>query len=149
MKRNTPRINGFTLIELMIVVAIIGVLAAVAIPKFAELVTKAKESKVKAGLGALRSAISIYYSDVQAYPDDLPTALLTDEKYIDSIPSYSIPAVSGVPSSGHDNKTGITSTFDDSASGAWYYTLPGNPYEGSVFVNCSHPDTKSSPWSSY
>ena len=58
-------VKGFTLIELMIVVAIIGILAAIAIPKFADLVTKSKESAVKGSLGSVRSAISIYYSDTE------------------------------------------------------------------------------------
>ena len=64
--------KGFTLIELMIVVAIIGVLAAVAIPKFANLIRKAKEASAKGQLGAVRSAVSIYYGDLEGnWPVDL------------------------------------------------------------------------------
>ena len=55
--------GGFTLIELMIVVAIIGLLAAIALPKFANLVTKAREATIKGKLGSLRSALSLYYAD--------------------------------------------------------------------------------------
>ncbi|HND63455.1 MAG TPA: prepilin-type N-terminal cleavage/methylation domain-containing protein, partial [Elusimicrobiota bacterium] len=63
----TPRrfryLRGFTLIELMLVVAIIGLLAAIAIPKFANLVVKAKEASVRGKIGSVRSAMSIYYAD--------------------------------------------------------------------------------------
>ena len=60
---------GFTLIELMIVVAIIGILAAIAIPKFASLIRKSGEGASKGNLGSLRSALSIYYGDMEGqYP---------------------------------------------------------------------------------
>ena len=55
--------KGFTLIELMIVVAIIGILAAIAIPKFAQMLEKSREGATKGNLGAIRSAVSIYYGD--------------------------------------------------------------------------------------
>ena len=61
--------KGFTLIELMIVVAIIGILAAIAIPKFADLIKKSKEGATKGSLGALRSALTIYYGEQEGiYP---------------------------------------------------------------------------------
>ncbi len=61
--------KGFTLVELMIVVAIIGILAAVAIPKFAQMLEKSREGATKGNLSAIKSAVSNYYADQQGnYP---------------------------------------------------------------------------------
>jgi type IV pilus assembly protein PilA len=56
------RKSGFTLIELMIVVAIIGILAAIAIPNFLRFQLKAKSSEGKTNLAAIRTAEQSYYS---------------------------------------------------------------------------------------
>ncbi|MBK7546276.1 MAG: prepilin-type N-terminal cleavage/methylation domain-containing protein [Elusimicrobia bacterium] len=63
MRPGRGRPWGFTLIELMLVVAIIGLLASIAIPKFGKLIIRSKEAAVKGKLGSLRSAISIYYAE--------------------------------------------------------------------------------------
>src|ERR1700730_3653945 len=94
IKQMTKR--GFTLIELMIVVAIIGILAAIAIPKFSQLITKSNEANTKGNLGAMRSALSIYYGDMEGwYPTDSLTTLTTSSKYLSTIPIAKIPVVAG------------------------------------------------------
>ena len=76
--------KGFTLIELMIVVAIIGILAAIAIPNFLRFQLKAKSSEGKTNLAAIRTAEQSYYSEFGIYvsatvsPTDTMMNLKTD-----------------------------------------------------------------------
>jgi type IV pilus assembly protein PilA len=67
MKKFHNRKGGFTLIELMIVVAIIGILAAIAIPNFLRFQLKAKSSEGKTNLAAIRTAEESYYSEFGEY----------------------------------------------------------------------------------
>jgi type IV pilus assembly protein PilA len=59
--------KGFTLVELMIVVAIIGILAAIAIPNFLQFRLKAKTSEAKSNLGAIRSTEVAYFAEWNVY----------------------------------------------------------------------------------
>ena len=60
--------QGFTLIELMIVVAIIGILAAIAIPQYAEYTNRAKVSEGLQLSNGVKTAIAEYYSSMAAWP---------------------------------------------------------------------------------
>ena len=64
MKRGA---KGFTLVELLVVVAIIGILAAIAIPQFSQYRKKAYDSTAKSDLRNLVSAEEAYYADNQVY----------------------------------------------------------------------------------
>ena len=59
--------KGFTLIELMIVVAIIGILAAIAIPNFLKFQAKSKQSEAKTNLGAIYTGQIAYFGEQNVY----------------------------------------------------------------------------------
>ncbi|HET8761958.1 MAG TPA: prepilin-type N-terminal cleavage/methylation domain-containing protein [Gemmatimonadales bacterium] len=61
--------KGFTLIELLIVVVIIGILAAIAIPKFAATKDKAKLASIKSDIRNIETAEEAYFADNAAYGD--------------------------------------------------------------------------------
>ncbi len=61
--------KGFTLVELMIVVAIIGILAAIAIPQFAKYRARAQNSAALSDLRNMRTDLEGFYAEWQAYPN--------------------------------------------------------------------------------
>lgn len=77
--------RAFTLIELLIVVAIIAILAAIAVPNFLEAQTRAKVSRVKSDLRTITTAIQSYAVDNNAYPPHLifPGGVETEVNYPD------------------------------------------------------------------
>ncbi|MDF1554117.1 MAG: prepilin-type N-terminal cleavage/methylation domain-containing protein [Deferrisomatales bacterium] len=70
------RRNGFTLVELMIVVAILGILAAIAVPTYRGYVATAKQSEAKANLETLRLLEEQYFADNRTYLAGADTAAL-------------------------------------------------------------------------
>ena len=60
--------NGFTLIEMLVVIAIIGILASLAIPNMTKARNKAKEAEVKANLHVIQAALERFYTDNAQYP---------------------------------------------------------------------------------
>jgi len=60
--------SGFTLVELMIVIVIVGILAAVAVPIYQSNINKAKMTECDAALGTIRTGLRVYYAANNAYP---------------------------------------------------------------------------------
>jgi general secretion pathway protein G len=76
--------SGWTLIELMVVIALIMILSTMALVQYRNSVTYAKEATLKSQLFIMRDAIDQYYADKGKYPDSLQT--LVSESYIRAMP---------------------------------------------------------------
>ena len=84
MSRIRKQSAGFTLMELMIVMAIIGILMLVAVPRFTSAIKMAKESVLKEDLHVMRAAIDSYTMDKQKAPQTLDD--LIQDGYLKSVP---------------------------------------------------------------
>lgn len=146
---------AFTLIELMIVVAIIGILAAIAIPRFSVVIKRSQEGATKGNLAMLRSALSVYYADNEGvYPADDLAALTANGKYLKEIPYAYVPdaghAKNNVVENNDDWGMGSMLVMDRGAWFYWNWEAPLSPRrKGDLWIACSHQDLKLTPWSAY
>jgi general secretion pathway protein G len=101
LSQNTNQESGFTLVELMVVMLIIGVLAAIAIPSFISSIKNAKEAVLKEDLHVLRNAIDSYTMDKSKAPQSLDD--LVQSGYLKTIPKDPMT---------HSSETWVTSTDD-------------------------------------
>jgi prepilin-type N-terminal cleavage/methylation domain-containing protein len=155
--------KAFTLVELMIVVAIIGILAGIAIPRYMNFIRRSREGATKGNLGALRSALNIYYSDNEGiFPpataagfNAAPFIGTSANNYLDAIPQATEDC--DQYATHKNNGMGVAyGQFTTAATnvGGWQYnagfaatnfsTAPAK-----LFTNCSRTDSKSTIISSW
>jgi prepilin-type N-terminal cleavage/methylation domain-containing protein len=135
MKFNKTKTHGYTLIELMMVVVIISLIASITAPRFDILLTKAYQSKSKGNLGNLRSALNLYYADLEShwplmeYPegdsfysnDHISLSTILAPKYISVIPTPKF--------NDHTNQyNGRPINYDDAADTLMSLTPPKDVY---------------------
>jgi len=132
------RSKGFTLIELMIVVAILGILAAIAIPRFAQMIEKAKEGATKGNLATIRSSCSIYYGDNEGiYPDAIDVAAFGT--YLSRVPPAKATPL------GNTNAVTAVTAAPSAAGVGWAYCSSS----GESWGNSTATDTKGLSFTTY
>jgi general secretion pathway protein G len=80
----TGRRRGFTLLELLVVMAIIATLLTIAVPRYFRSLQRSREAVLQQDLTALRESIDRFYGDTGKYPQTL--AVLVEKHYLRSIP---------------------------------------------------------------
>jgi len=90
--RPSSSADGFTLIELMVVMVLIALLLTIAVPRYFGTIDTGKASVQRQNISAIRDAIDKYYGDIGKYPETLQD--LVDKKYLRSVP---VDPLTGLP----------------------------------------------------
>lgn len=116
--------RGFTLVELLVVIVVLAVLAAIVLPKFMNSGQRAKESALRSDLKLLRNAVSLYDADTGYYPSSLADLSATS-----------------APSNGLDASGNQQSINASDWHGPYLQTIPDDPISGSAFTYSSTSPT--------
>lgn len=127
---SSRRQRGFTLVELMVVMAIIAVLMAVAVPSFISAIRSAKEAALREDLHTLRDAIEQYTEDKEAAPQSLDD--LVQAGYLKSLPidpmTHSNTTWTGDQSDAYSSLDQSQTGINDVHSGSDLVGSNGEPY---------------------
>ncbi len=129
----TVKTKGFTLIELIIVMVILGILAMIAIPKYLDLTWTAKEGATKGAVGALRSVIAMKYGESAATGTLVfPSSLSASDFAGNQLPMNKCNGKNGIAVV----TTAPSGTVEDTTNGFWYIQSTGS---SGAYANASAP----------
>jgi MSHA pilin protein MshA len=127
MKSQRRRQTGFTLIEMIAVIVILGILAAVALPRFMGMGTEARMAKMRSAVGSVNTALGLYHAKWLANPGSLAVGSTFDGYPLTAAPVNGYPAVADIAglaglAAADFNSTAVPGTISDSTLAACSFT---------------------------
>lgn len=111
------KMRGFTLVELLIVIVILAVLAAIAIPRFMDSGLRSKEASLRGNLKLCRNAIELFHNDTSAWPSSMADLTVTT-----------------APASGKDSAGAAKSIAAADYKGPYLQSVPTDPVSGAAIT---------------
>jgi len=127
---------GFTLIELVIIIVVLGILAAIAIPKYQDISSDAKEAACRGALGGLRSGVTIFYANQAVTTGTATWPTATDINTVGTVMEQEIPKNPYCADADHPDSIVTTASTRGTLVGSdcgWAY----NPATGELWPNTS------------
>jgi len=145
--------RGFTLVELAIVIAILGILAMYAIPKYQGMVEEARTAQAKAQLGTVRSALAIYYAKNSGkFPASLGGTLFAEG----TVPEVeatkadgTVVKSNGVVTGDGDGVVDPTNNTELTDAGGWVYDVKTDLTQADVRINAKGTGVDGKHWYEY
>ena len=146
MSKWNKKRRGFTLVELVIVIAILGILAMYALPKYQGIIKEARSSEARAQLGSVRSALGIYYAknhgQFPTYDVFVSGSIFADGK----VPEVEITRKDGIVVRNNKVKDGghqvpLTSfSWHPEIYGCWRYAVTSDHTQADIRLNSKYRD---------
>jgi len=123
--------KGFTLIELVIIIVVLGILASVAIPKYKSIVAESREASCRGALGGLRSGISIFYANTAVTTGTATWPVMDSLRTAGVVMEQSLPTNPYQTNAPDSIVTGVTKGTIVGTRGGWAY----KPSTGEIWAN--------------
>lgn len=138
--------KGFTLVELMLTVSVLGILAAIVSIRANEALRRSQEAMTKSNLATLRLALSVYVATNGTSPTVLQDVTTQTDPVMTQIPYKWTPPYHP---KGNSVTNGPISSLATSHGDWFYFSSRDDSEYGKVIVNCNHQDIKGKNWDRY